>query len=97
MSDQLEKALNNVSDVSQLREVLLQTMASEGTIVRSRDDAFNNRLIRQPQTPEASLPANNYAFEREVRFHPESGKRTLIIRAMTLADLNELERQVTGQ
>ena len=94
---ELDAALAKVQDISQLRETLLSTLESQGTVFRSRDDAFNNRLIRQPQTPEASLPANNYAFEREVRFHPESGKRTLVLRANSQADLDALEKQVTGQ
>jgi hypothetical protein len=42
------------------------------------------------------LPGTEFRFEREVKFHPESGKRTLIIRANTKEDLDALERQVTG-
>jgi hypothetical protein len=94
---ELEAALNNVNDASELRETLLAKLAEQGHIFRMRTDAFDNRLIRQPQTPDVSLPANGYAFEREVRFHPESGKRTLVLRANSQADLDALERQVTGQ
>jgi len=96
MSDQLEKALNGVNDISQLREVLLQTMASEGTIVRSRDSEWNNRLIRQPE-PDASLPANNFKFEKELTFNPESGRRNLMLRANTMEDLAALENQILGR
>ena len=96
MSDQLEKNLNNVSDISQLREVLLQTMASEGTIVRSRDDEFNTRLIRQPE-PDASRPANGFRYEKEITFNPESGRRNLMIRANSMEDLTALENQILGR
>jgi hypothetical protein len=96
MSDQLEKNLNNVNDISQLREVLLQTLASEGTIVRSRDSEFNNRLTRQPE-PNVSLPANNFKFEKELTFNPESGRRNLMLRANTMEDLTALENQILGR
>jgi len=46
----------------------------------------------QPGTPAAS----SFKFEREVRFHPESGKRNLVIRANTQADLDALEHQILG-
>ncbi len=46
----------------------------------------------QPGTPATS----GFKFEREVRFHPESGKRTLVIRANTQADLDALEAQILG-
>jgi hypothetical protein len=96
VSDQLTKALNNVRDANDLREVLLQTMASEGQIVRTRDDDFNNKLIRQPQA-EGSLPVSNFKFEREVRFAESTGKRALLIKANSLADLDALQRQLTGE
>jgi hypothetical protein len=93
---QLDEALNSCQDASQLREIMLQTLASTGQIVRTRDDAFNIKTIPQPQS-EASLPANGFRYEREVHFAQSTGKRSLVIRANTQADLNELERQVTGQ
>ena len=46
----------------------------------------------QPGTPAVS----SFKFEREIRFHPESGKRPLIIRGNTQADLDALERQIVG-
>jgi len=46
----------------------------------------------QPGTPAVS----SFKFEREVRFHPESGKRNLVIRANTQADLDALEHQILG-
>jgi hypothetical protein len=85
-----------VQNASDLRETLLSTLAAQGTVVRSRDDEFNNRVIHQPE-PNVPLPANGFKFEREVRFAESTGKRSLVIRANTLEDLQALERQVTGQ
>jgi len=95
-NQQLEEALAGVTDMSQLRETLLKTLSDQGQIVRSRDDQYNNRLvIRQPE-PDATLPANGYKFEREVRFAESTGKRALVLRANSQADLNALEKQVTS-
>ena len=95
-NQQLEEALAGVTDTSQLRETLLKTLSDQGQIVRSRDDAFNNHLvIRQPE-PDATLPANGYKFEREVRFAESTGKRALVLRANSQADLDALEKQVTS-
>jgi hypothetical protein len=104
MSDQLnrhnpelEAALAGVTDASTLRETLLSTLAAQGQIVRMRGDDFNNRAICQSETPNASLAASSYKYEREVRFAESTGKRTLVLRANSQADLDALERQVTGQ
>jgi hypothetical protein len=86
-NQQLEEALNRVHDASDLRETLLSTLAAQGQITRTRDDAFNTHLvIRQPE-PDASLPANGFKFEREIHFAPSTGKRSLVIRANSLEDL----------
>jgi hypothetical protein len=94
-NEALENALNNVTDASSLRETLLNTLAEQGQIFRTRDP-FNNRLIRQPEQ-NVSLPANGYVFEKEIRWAESTGKRPVIIRANSQADLDALERQVTGQ
>src|SRR6266581_6969008 len=92
----LEDALNNVQNASDLRETLLNTLAQQGTIVRSQNDEFDTRLIRQPQTPEAPLPANGFRYEKELTFDPESGRKNLMLRANTMEDLAALERQILG-
>src|SRR6266581_1023189 len=92
----LEDALNNVQEPSELRETLLNTLAKQGTVVRSQNDEFDTRLIRQPQTPDASLPANGFRYEKELTFDPESGRKNLMLRANTMEDLAALERQILG-
>jgi hypothetical protein len=94
---ELEAALAGVTDASQLREVMLRTLAAQGQVVRMRGDEFDTRLVRPQQTTEASLPASQYRFEREIRFHPESGKRSLVIRGNSQQDLDALQRQLTGE
>ena len=94
---ELEDALNNVQDPSELRQTLLHTLAQQGTIVRSQNDEFDTRLIvGQPQTPDASLPANGFRYEKELTFDPESGRKNLMLRANTMEDLAALERQILG-
>jgi hypothetical protein len=90
----LDAAITACNDASTLREVMLNSLQSSGVLIRSRDDQFNNRLVPQAQTPGAPLPASNYRFEREIRFHPESGKRTLLIRGNSQQDLDALEAQI---
>src|SRR6267378_851121 len=94
-NQQLEEALNSVHDASDLRETLLSTLAAQGQITRTRDDAFNTHLvIRQPQTPDPTLPANGFRYEKEITFNPESGRRNLMIRANSMEDLTALENQI---
>ena len=92
---ELDAAINEATNFEGMRESMLRTMAAQGQIVRSREDAYDVRVIATPQTPGAALPATGYKFEREVRFHPSTGKRTLLIRANSIEDLNALENQVT--
>lgn len=95
---ELDAVIGGANTHEALREAMLQTLAKQGQIVRSRDDEFNNRLIRQPNSERGvPLPASGFKFEREVRFAESTGKRALVIRANSLEDLNALERQVTGQ
>jgi|ERR1700730_1853872 len=91
---ELEAALAGVTDASQLRETLLSTLAAQGQIVRTQNE-FDNRLIRQPE-PNGSLPASGYRFEKELTFHPDSGRRNLMLRANTMQDLAALEKQILG-
>ena len=96
-NSELEEALNRVNNASDLRETLLATLAGQGQIVRMRDDEFNLHALRQSETPSASLAVSSYKYEREVRFAESTGKRALVLRANSQADLDALEKQVTGQ
>jgi len=93
---QLDEAITNSSSFEGMREAMLQTLAAQGRVVRSRTDAFDVRVIPQTPEPDATVPANGFKYEREVRFAESTGKRTLLIRANTLEDLNALERQITA-
>jgi hypothetical protein len=89
---QINDAVNSARSSAEVRAILLSTLVAQGTLVRSRDDC-DNTLLRQPQA-EGSLPVSNFKYEKEIRFHPESGKRSLMIRANTMEDLLALEAQV---
>ena len=93
---ELETDLNACQNPEQLREVLLNSLAAQGQVIRTQDDSFNNRLVIQPQTPDASLPANGFRYEKELTFDPESGRRNLMLRANTMEDLAALEAQILG-
>ncbi len=93
---ELDAAITACQEPSELRETLLNTLAKQGTVVRSQNDEFDTRLIRQPQTPDASLPANGFRYEKELTFDPESGRKNLMLRANTMEDLAALERQILG-
>jgi hypothetical protein len=57
----LDAAINSATNVEELREKLLSTLASQGTITRNRQDAYDVRLTSQPPespTPAVSLPAS---------------------------------------
>jgi hypothetical protein len=95
-SPELEAALSQVHDVNDLRETLLATLAAQNQIVRTRDQ-FDNRAIRQTQAEGSPLAASQYRYEKEIYFAESTGKRPLVIRATNQADLDALERQVTGQ
>lgn len=41
-------------------------------------------------------PATKFTHERELKFAPESGRRSLILRAMSEADLDALEASILG-
>src|SRR6266404_5238197 len=95
-NEAVDAAINGRTHVAELRRTLLSKLAEQGTVVRSRDDEFNLHLVRQPQTPEASLPANGFRYEKELTFDPESGRRNLMLRANSMADLTALENQILG-
>jgi 2-phospho-L-lactate guanylyltransferase (CobY/MobA/RfbA family) len=82
----------------QIKEVLKQSMEQRGVIApRQRGDAATVHINHNAQaqlTGEVPLSASGFKFERELRFAPESGKRTLILRANSEADLDALEAQI---
>ena len=95
---QLDEAIAGANSYEAMREAMLQTLAAQGRVVRSKNDAYDVRVLRQPDPePNVSLPANGFKYEKDVHFAPSTGKRSLVIRANTIEDLDALERQVTGQ
>jgi hypothetical protein len=91
---ELDRKLAECNDPEAIREIVKAHLAAQGIIRRERGNDFGARIVGQQQTPEAPLAASGYKFEREFRFHPASGRRTLMLRANTLEDLNELQAQI---
>lgn len=81
-----------------MREQMLAALASENRIVRGTDGFGQRRIAGGSETDvPVSASSSRYPFEKEIRFHPESGKRALVIRATTLDDLIKLEKQILGE
>lgn len=82
-----------------LRESLKAALVTAGRIERTPETlGYGIRLLPGQQAePNVPLAASQYRYEKEIRFAESTGKRTLIIRANSQADLDSLERQVTGQ
>jgi hypothetical protein len=61
-------------------------------------ESFHAAMAANPSAAapsDSSVPAAyQFKYEREVRFHPESGRRTLVLRADSEADLDALERSI---
>jgi hypothetical protein len=100
----IDAAMKNAKSPADLREALDALLAQNGVYSRGQRGTFDNTSdeeVRSHQTPPSvSLPAassGGFEFEREVRFAESTGKRTLVIRAHTLEDLNALEKQVVGE
>lgn len=95
----VEDAINSATTQSDLRELMLAAMEKSGmTVPRTRDEEFNIRLTRQAAAPppDQALAASGYKFERTIRFHESTGRRALVIRGNSEADLNALESQILG-
>jgi hypothetical protein len=93
----LDAAIAKCTNAEEIREITKAAMAASGVITRDVETQLYGVSLnpRQPEpTPDTSLPANGFRFEREFRFAPGSGRRTLMLRANTLDDLNALERQM---
>jgi len=70
-NQQLDDAINSAQTTAELRERMLSTLAAQGQIVRMREDEFDNRVIRQPETHQPRLE------ERDTR--PINAERVLYL------------------
>jgi hypothetical protein len=94
----LDEVIANSDSFENLRERMKAQLARDGVI--SRDEAthlYGVTLTGRQETPVSPVPASNFRLEREVRFAESTGKRTLLLKANTIEELDALERQVTGQ
>jgi hypothetical protein len=61
--------------------------------VQAMKDVLHSTPVPQPSA-DPSLPATGFEFSKEVRWAESTGRRPMILRAHTQADLDALERQV---
>ena len=97
LNPQLEEAINGAQTASELREKMLQTLVAQGTLVRSRDDEFNNRLV--PQSPEKPTPQlndrrDNRPINAERVLYLQGNSRIVITSADGEAALDAIEEQL---
>jgi hypothetical protein len=94
-NQQLDDAITGANNFEAMREAMLQTLTAQGRVVRSRTDAYDVRVLRSSEPePNNAPPASGYRFEHEFRYHPASGRRSVILHANTMEDLNELIREM---
>ena len=93
---ELDAAIAKCNSPEEIRELTKASLASQGIISRDRQDGnYGARVLRLPeQTSDTSLPAHGFKYEREFKYAPESGRRSLMLRANTLEDLQALEREM---
>jgi hypothetical protein len=80
-----------------MREALKAALVGEGRISRDADSlGYGTRLLPVQHQPQSDVPlaANGFKCEREFHYHPSSGRRSLMLRANSLEELNELQAQM---
>jgi len=58
-------------------------------------DALHSAGAQSQQSNESMPAAHDYKFEKTIRWAESTGKRPMVLRAMTQEDLDLLERQIT--
>jgi hypothetical protein len=96
-----DKIADESTNVEELRERMKAKLVADGFVVRERGYEIGSDVLTHeaenaaPANPSGASIASNFKFEREVRFAEFTGRRSMVIRANTLADLDALENLVT--
>jgi hypothetical protein len=101
LTPEMKRIIEDATNPEAMRQAMKAELERTGMIKPiERGSHYGATLLRAPELANSgsSLPASDSDgfLTREVRWHESTGKRTLIIRARTLAELDELERQVTS-
>jgi hypothetical protein len=92
---QLEDAVNSAQTPAELRERMLSTLAAQGQIVRTREDEFDNRVVRQPETPTPRLEErDSRPINAERVLYLQGNSRIVITSADGEAALDKIEAQL---
>jgi hypothetical protein len=95
----LTASIEGASSAEEIRELCKSTLVADRVIERERGNGYGDVLTREAET---ALPGNSssastmpqYKFEREVQFAESTGRRSMLIHANTIEDLDALENLV---
>ena len=88
------KKLDDICTTATSFEEMMHALHEATGIPDASSDPFNSRPSSVTAAESALPAASGFEFEREIKFHESTGKRNLVIRAHTEADLDALERQI---
>ena len=93
---ELEKALDGVHDIAQLRDTLLNTLAKQGQLTITRDSDFNTHLqVRQPEPPQPRLEERDTRpINAERVLYLSGNSRIVITSADGESDLDAIETKL---
>jgi len=90
---ELDRKIAACTSTEQIKEVTKAHLEAAGVIRREPGVGVHN--IYRP-APEAVAQLGEPMLERELKFEPSTGRRTLILRATTKERLDELEAAILG-
>ena len=98
-SSALTASIEGASSAEEIRELCKSQLVADGILDRERGNGYGDQLTKEAEN---ALPGNSssastvpqYKFEREVQFAESTGRRSMLIHANTLADLDALENLV---
>ena len=82
----LEKIVRECTDPTELQNRIAEYYQRQGYAAPPASNSL----------PATSASSGGFEFEREIKFAESTGRRTLVIRAHTLEELNALEAQILG-
>jgi hypothetical protein len=99
-SQALTELIANAPNAEAIREICKSQSVADGILVRERGSGYDDTLTKEaenavPANPSGASATSNFTFEREVRFAESTGRRSMVIRANSIADLDALENLVT--
>jgi hypothetical protein len=96
-NSQLDGAITNADNFEAMREKMLQTLASQGRVVRSRTDAYDVRVVPQLTPPPAPRAEDGLTIREDHRYerviYPYQNSR-IVITGMSENELDAAEEKI---